>query len=332
MVIECYGPGVMQLGRAARTAGSTVTHIWGHPAVRGERARAVGRYLGWQGWQVAFGRPITVTMVGGMRLRCHPHSTAASGVLYTRLPEWESMRFLLDYLRPGEAFVDVGANVGTYTLLAASVEGTRVVAFEPSSRTHARLAENVRLNGLDRPGRVDARPVAVGDRDGWVELTVGLDTVNRIVPSQPRGPASGWGADPTPPAESVAICRLDTALADVPGVGLIKIDVEGHEPAVLRGARELISRDGPALIAECNDPARLTALLDELGYTPCRYEPARRWLVRIDPRHERPTNVIAVRDLSLARDRVATPARDGVATLPRVSRGNSRRENLRSRA
>jgi hypothetical protein len=67
-----------------------------------------------------------------MHLRCYPHSTSASGVIYCGLPEWAEMRFLLDYLRPGEGFVDVGANIGTYSLLAASVPDVVAWAFEPS--------------------------------------------------------------------------------------------------------------------------------------------------------------------------------------------------------
>lgn len=291
------------IGQAARTAGSTLHYVWSHPAVRGRRVRAVGRYLGWQGWQATVGRPVTVGMVGGLRLRCHPHSTAASGVLYTGLPEWESMRFVLDYLRPGDQFVDVGANVGTYTLLAASVGGVRVVAFEPSSRTFERLVENLRLNRLDGPGGVDARRCAVGDADGTVELTVGLDTVNRIVPAQ-----AAPGARPAATVERVEACRLDTALAGRAGPGVIKIDVEGHEPAVLTGATQVMSRGRPALIAEANDPELLAEQMAGLGYTPCRYEPGRRALVPSDPRRERPTNVIAVADLAEARRRLGSPA------------------------
>ncbi|MDT3443989.1 FkbM family methyltransferase [Pseudofrankia sp. BMG5.37] len=203
-------------------------------------------------------------------------------MLYCRLPEWESMRFVRDTLRPGDVFVDVGANVGTYTLLAAGRPGVRVVAFEPSSATYLRLTENLRLNPWLE---VDARRAAVGDTNGMVELTVGLDTVNHVV----DGTSTGR------PIERVPIVRLDSELSDEP-VGIIKIDVEGLEPAVLAGARGLFQRCRPALVVEWNDPVRLGESFAEIGYVAARYLPDESRLVPLTWTGSPPRiqNVIAV--------------------------------------
>src|SRR5664279_3733707 len=162
---------------AVRTACATLTYILKHPAVRRRRIRAVSRYFGWQAWQATVGRPMTITILPGSRLRCYPHATSSSAVLYMRLPDWDEMNYLLRHLRPGDTFVDVGANVGVYSILASSIPDVRVEAFEPSTLSNARLIENVRLNQ-----RADIRchRTAVGENAGPVDLTCGLDTTNHV--------------------------------------------------------------------------------------------------------------------------------------------------------
>ncbi|MBX6389421.1 MAG: FkbM family methyltransferase [Frankia sp.] len=290
------GPAGGPAGRvlaAGRIGLDTARFVWRHPEVRDQRVRALARWAGWQVWERAVGRPVTVRLPGGARMRCYPHSPAAASMLYCRLPEWEPMRFVCDALRPGDVFVDVGANVGGYTLLAAGRPGVRVVAFEPASDTFGRLMENVGHNPwLD----IRAHRAAVGDGDGEVLLTVGLDTVNRVVAEAPTGaaPAAAPG-----PVERVPMVRLDALLRDEP-VAIVKIDVEGHEPAVLAGARKLLAERRPALVVEWNDPARLGELFAELGYVAARYHPDGRRLVPVGPGSGRPAqapagrNVIAV--------------------------------------
>ena len=133
--------------------------VWSHPANRSRKGRAIVRLLAWQMWERTTGRPWTIGLQG-MRLRCYPHSAGATGVLYCQLPEWHDMRFLLDFLRPGDLF-DVGANVGVYSLLACTVAGTQVVAFEPGRLAYERLHENIALNSLTQ--RVRTVMAAAGD-------------------------------------------------------------------------------------------------------------------------------------------------------------------------
>ncbi|HEU4868343.1 MAG TPA: hypothetical protein VFV09_11510, partial [Actinomycetota bacterium] len=110
----------------------TLRQIWTHPENRNRRARALAGYFGWQAWERTVRRPVTVKLTGGIKVRCHPHSPIASAVIYYGLADPAEMRFVLGYLQPGDTFVDVGANVGVYSLLAASVPDVRVLALEPS--------------------------------------------------------------------------------------------------------------------------------------------------------------------------------------------------------
>jgi FkbM family methyltransferase len=269
-----------------------------HPHNAGRRVRALARLVGWQAWQRAVRKPLTVRLPGGggRVIRCHPHSTAAAAVIYCGLPEWEDMRFLLAYLDEGDTFVDVGANVGVYTLLATVVDGVRVVAFEPSSRARARLDENVALNDL--ADRVTVRADAVGADEGEQAFTTAHDTVNHLLAEGEDDAIGG--------AEMVSVVTLDGAVgASGTAVAVVKIDVEGAEPDVLAGAQRLIAASTPAFIVEQNRPEALAAIFDQHGYTTCRYDPVAGRLVPCAVGAAPGNNVIGVRDLDAAHARLS---------------------------
>src|SRR4029077_8862438 len=100
------------------------------------------------------------------------------GNIYAGLHEFADMAFTLHFLRPNDLFLDVGANIGSYTLLASGVCKARAISFEPDPETMAPLRRNVDLNGFH--GRVVLEQAAVGAEEGEVELTTGLDTCNHV--------------------------------------------------------------------------------------------------------------------------------------------------------
>src|SRR5437764_327048 len=119
---------------------SLLTYVWNHPSNRRARLRAIGRATLWQAYKRLTGRHWDVRLTKDRVLRCHPHNTSASSVLYAGLFDYHEMHFLLRYLRPRDNFLDVGANVGVYTVLASAVitEG-EIHALEPSSQARRRL-------------------------------------------------------------------------------------------------------------------------------------------------------------------------------------------------
>lgn len=244
--------------------------VWRHPANRHRRLRAIARATAWQLRKRL--RPIPRDVAfAGMVLRCYPDSASASNVHYfTERFDWDQMGFLARYLRPGDGFLDVGANIGTYTLLAASLVGPdgAITAIEPLPEAARRLRENLARNGLDR---VVVHEVAVDERDGEVGF-LDFDVSSSIDHDTDRR-----GREPF----SVASRRID---ALVPGgtIAAAKLDVEGVELRALRGAEGLIARhDPPVWLVEVMDwqlakhgatAQELVAWMDDHGFAPHRYD------------------------------------------------------------
>lgn len=163
-------------------------------------------------------------------------------------------------LRTGDAFVDVGANVGFYTLIAREVVGDAgaVLAFDVDPRPAGLLERTVRVNGWRNVRLLRA---AVGDGRTRLELLPRADCGHTRVRSIPAG-------DPRPGLPSTT---LDSQRELLGGrrLACLKIDVEGHELEVLRGAQQLLSENLPAVICEVRPEHRDAAveLMAGLGYS-----------------------------------------------------------------
>jgi FkbM family methyltransferase len=167
----------------------------------------------------------------------YPNSVVTAYANPPDAAEWSAWR---RHLRSGDVFVDVGANVGVYSILAAEL-GCQVIAFEPDATNLRALRENIRLNGYE--DRITVVPMAAADQPGVVAFTAGDGPLARIAP--PGTPGTG----------EVVATTIDSEIAI--GIGGMKIDVEGGELAVLQGATALLS-DGrcPLIQVEWNDVSR----------------------------------------------------------------------------
>src|SRR5262245_46306688 len=167
--------------------------------------------------------------------------TGATGNIYARLHEFADMAFTLHFLRPDDLFLDVGANVGSYTLLASGVCKARTIAFEPDPQTMALLRRNIDLNGLD--GRVVLEQAAVGAEEGEVEFTIGRDTGNHVTKANEGR------------SQRVSMRALDRIVGLTPPT-MVKVDVEGYEADVFRGAQAVLNAPMlKAVITEGQKPA-----------------------------------------------------------------------------
>lgn len=169
-------------------------------------------------------------------------------------PEMEYHR-LAEWVRPGDYVVDMGANVGHFTVRLSSLVGRhgRVFAFEPMTTTFTLLALATWQLKCDNVTLINA---AIADRFSAVGM--GLPTTDAGLPNFYMAQIEEGGD------HRVIAMPLDS-LGISHKVSLIKIDVEGHEGPAIDGAKQIIARDKPVLIVETRSP-EMIAKVEALGY------------------------------------------------------------------
>lgn len=186
-----------------------------------------------------------LVQVEGFRIFASPTDRAGPGRALLREGRWEAniAEYIRQNLKPDGVFVDIGANIGYFTLLAASqTPDGKVLAFEPNRANCGMILASLKVNGLHN---VEILPFALGDRRSLFALAVG-DGSNGILMEVP----AHWGADRLQNEEIVYADTLDRLLGPADRVDIIKIDVEGGEGKVIRGARETIRANRPVIISE----------------------------------------------------------------------------------
>ena len=156
----------------------------------------------------------------------------------TRTYEPHVVAKLRALLRPGDVLVDVGANIGFFTQLAASLVGPtgRVVAIEPLDKNVQLILRSIDRNGF---AHVDVRACAISDRVGIVSMLTDAATSN------------GQAAAGARPSAALAQTRtLDEITRDLPRLDVVKIDIEGFELAAWRGFREGLAKHRPHVLTE----------------------------------------------------------------------------------
>jgi FkbM family methyltransferase len=193
---------------------------WTHPANEAGRVRAVLRLACFQARGRLLHRRTLARLGDRSRLWADPHRYGALKVVCGNPPDHPEMLAWRRVLRPGDLFVDVGANVGTYAIWAGDL-GAQVIALEPADDTFALLVENVALNRYP----IEAIQAAAGAADGIVRFTSGRDDTNHL---DPGGSAR------------IRMVTVDSVIGDRTVAGM-KIDVEGYEIEVLRGCEQALS-------------------------------------------------------------------------------------------
>jgi FkbM family methyltransferase len=215
-------------------------------------------------------RPLTVSFEG-IPVRLVPRGQVAAffwtGVRFER----HEVAFILSVLEPGMIFFDVGANVGLFAVSAAKkIGGKGVFAFEPCSSTYGLLKQNLLLNRL---ADVNVAQIALGESVGEGVLQVnargkdGLNTLGKA--THPESKVVGQ--------EDVRITTVDVFMREhnISRVDVMKVDIEGAELMLFRGARNLLERpDAPLVLYECGSltrgfgyhPVEILWFLESCGY------------------------------------------------------------------
>lgn len=271
-----------------------------HPLNRSHRFAALLRFVKWQLCARYWGNPLVVPFIDQTRLMGRKGVVNVSGAFYLGLVELEWAGFFLHALNDQDIVYDIGANIGTYSVIAAGICGARVVAVEPVQGTFDLLMDNISLNRLHE--RVIAIRAAVSGDEGQLRVTDGLDAANHVA------------AGPTTPGQIVKAVTLDGIMQQhqlLPTA--LKIDVEGFESEVIRGAsRFLESRSLHSVLVELRGHGarygfnewEIHRSLTNRGFTAVSYDPFTRMFTPHPTKDEGLGDMLYLRDVRLMQGRV----------------------------
>ena len=198
------------------------------------------------------GRPVNYRLPGGVDIQLFPEGEVAEFLSVQRFFERTELALVSAYFKPGMTVIDVGANIGLYSILAEKrMEGKGTVwAFEPSSESFHRLEKNLRLNACQR-----VRPfrVALGAHPSTsmkLKSDAGFGDAYRYLSPDMSAGREGGGH------EWVPVTTLDLFSRDhqIRGTAFLKIDVEGGEYLAFQGAQEFLRANPDVCIMFESDP------------------------------------------------------------------------------
>lgn len=275
---------------------STLKFIVNHPLNRSNKIQAIFRFAKWQILNMISKKTIVYEFTKNSKLIISRGMTGATGNYYCGLHEFYDMGFLLHFMRKEDLFVDIGANIGSYTILASAQVGCRTIAVEPVPTTFGCLKNNISLNNIE--DKVTALNIALGSAPGKISFTSNLDTMNHVSNNNLENDIV------------VDVSKLDSILNDV-FPSLIKLDVEGFESEVINGASQtLLNPTLKAIIIELNgsgtkfgfDDKDIHYKLLKMDFKPYTYDPFQRNLSQVESFGVE--NTIYIRDIDFVFDRV----------------------------
>lgn len=278
---------------------NTIASIIRHPLGRRNKLAALCRFFRWQIGSRLVPGPVVFHWVNDSRLIVGKSEHGLTFNLYCGLHEFIEMAFCLHFLRPADVFFDIGANYGSYTVLASSVIGARTYSFEPVNTSFLRLVQNIRINNVE--SIVSANNIGLAAEERQLCFSADQNCTNHVIDS-----ASIAGV------KQMQLVKKADSFVDDGIPALMKIDVEGFEAEVLTGAKAILSSNLlKAIIIELNgsgaryghQDASIRAELQKSGFSEYFYEPFKRRLELADGRRQS-ENCIFIRDLNFVAERI----------------------------
>jgi FkbM family methyltransferase len=276
-----------------------IQNLFKHPLNRKYKLKALTRFLKWQVGSFLFKHPIVYPFIENSVLVVEKGMTGATGNVYNGLHEHSEMLFVLHFLRENDLFIDVGANIGSYTVLASANCKAKAIAFEPIPKTFQFLKRNVLVNEIN--DRVTLINKAVGAANKTLYFTDSLDAANHAISDEEKKRGQQ--------GNTVECTTLDSVVMDDPL--LIKIDVEGFETEVIKGGDRFFSFTSlKGIIIELNGSGARYGYSEKdiheklltFGFTPFFYNPFKRELNKVE--HWGTHNTLYLRDLDFIRQRI----------------------------
>ena len=238
--------------------------------------------------------------IGGLKFKIQKGDSGLVGNIYFGVYEFYESMFTIHLLRENDIFLDIGANLGHYSLLASGLAGANSITIEPIPSTYKKLRKQIEINNLG--SKINSLNIGLADKKSEMHFSNDNEDMNRIV-----------SAD-YPNAIKIPVDTLD-AICDKKQVKLIKIDVEGYEKFVFEGGKNTLSSpDLKALIVELNDSGQRYNITDDELYNmllkydffPYEYNPLTRKLIRLDSYNKTQFNTIFIKDINFVMERISS--------------------------
>lgn len=188
-----------------------------------------------------------MTNLGPLRFHAMRGTNVASMVIRLNDDEPETLDWIATYLKPGQTMWDIGACIGTMSVYAALLPDTKIIAFEPKATNFGLLNEHIALNGMT--DRISAYCIALSDSQGLSELALDtLETGGAL--NSLAGTTNQFGGIPAAGHQAIPVMTVDgfCAMFNVAPPDHIKLDVDGIEAAIIRGASTTLPHVASILI------------------------------------------------------------------------------------
>lgn len=255
---------------------------------------AAKRFLGWQLTKNKYPEGKVVDWVNSTKLNICKGRPEATGNYYLGLVEFNEMAFWTHYLREDDSFIDIGANVGSYSVLGGQT-GASGIAVEPAIDTYNFLRNNIETNNLQN---IRLLNIGLASESGELNFSVGLDSVNHVLSDEEM--KSGVESVCVP-VETLNQVIYKTGM----DVNALKMDVEGFEESVIEGGVEVMRNSSlNVILCEVFGDKDLCNLISSFGFGQYSYDPLTRTLEEIDATQN--NNAIFIRDIKKAKERILT--------------------------
>lgn len=275
---------------------TVLNRIVNHPLNKNKKAAAVGRFVNWQLSSRLYKKQRVINYVNNSLMIVERGFSSSTAAYYMGLAEFEEMGFLLHFLREEDYFVDVGANIGSFSVLSSAVCGCITTAIEPIEASFHLLQKNIEINKVKN--KVTPLNIGMADKAGRLNFTLTKGQNNKVAKQNDSN------------SISVITNTLDNVCKRVPA--LLKIDVEGFETKVLQGAESILHNPQlKAIIIEMMglgeqygfDESKIHQQLLDLGFRPYQYNPQKRTLTLQENSGDKN---IYIRDINFVKERITS--------------------------
>lgn len=271
--------------------------------------KQVAKHKEWERFEQNSSKFMDMPTFGGVKLRLYK-DFGSSRKVFAYDAEKEEVSLVYNYLQEGDVFIDIGAHIGYFTVTSAAKVGEsgQVHAFEPTPRTYEKLTENVEINAF---GNVKCNNIGLSDEPGTLVLNTHPENeaYNSIGKIDKEGVVSVQ-------IETVTLDDYAERLGLVGKIAFIKIDVEGWETFVFKGATKVLSaEEAPVMMLEfsyANQEAagsscrELANLLTQFGYAFYLYDSQKQKLEKftLTDDYRSSYNLFAIKDLQKVQHRI----------------------------